>query len=129
MKLVTTSLAVFLLLIHSSSYAEDSDRLLRDCNYGVQVLNNEANQSTDFNAAWRCVSFVDGVTTAFAFARGYYNLPDTRGFAGICLPTDKGLSVGQYVRITTKYMRENPENLFEPPIAQVVGALIDAYPC
>jgi len=127
MKRLTTSLAVFLLLMHNSSYAKDSNELLRDCNQALKALNSETSQAIDFSAAWRCMAFINGVTVTFSFTRGYYGLSD---FAEICLPSDDGLSVSQYVRIATKYMRENPENLFlPPPIAQVVSALKGAYRC
>lgn len=104
------------------SYAEtfDGNLLLQSCNYFLEVMNNGGRSTNIYNTADQmsgfgaCSGYVAGISD---MASGYF----------FCPPSNANYS--QYARIVAKYLNNHPEKLNLIPLALVINALSEAFPC
>jgi hypothetical protein len=116
---------IFLLLwffYSISSHAIDGNTLSQECNDAVKLLNNDgfATSSNPFVANQQ--------TNNFSLCLGYFQaLTDLFGGYLFCPPPS--VTYNQSMRITTKYINDNPEKLNQSASVLIIDALSRAFPC
>ncbi len=73
-----------------------------------------------------CHGYIIGITDAVLDFQDANVLADT--FQRVCMPTE-GVTTGQIVEIAKKYLNNHPEERNYPGSANVVEALLLAFPC
>jgi hypothetical protein len=124
-KLIWCSLLVLSTFIAPKLYADDGNRLLEMCTTAVRYLDDnsiamDSSQNLEFGI---CLGFLEGAVNGMDAGM---SRTENKAF---CLPTARGISNGQKVRIVVAYLQKNPALLHEDRLALVARAFIDAYPC
>ena len=103
--------------------AYDGNGLLENCQQQLKVISNLDGTKTfeDGVASGVCNGYVGGVRdTARLWQQG-------TGRQTYCLP--EAAKDDQLIRITIKYIEDNPAELYYPAAALVQFAFIEAFPC
>ena len=118
------TLLIFALLLTPSAQA-DGRLLLERCSEAVKMLDSSGGSALGGLKGGFCLGYIEGIVD--------YNVvtsvlildkPDGTFF---CPP--QNVTVGQYARILTKFLRENPEILHESNSLVVTKAFGNAFPC
>ena len=120
MKRLTLLFVILSLFIAVPVMAMDGNELLKSCEDGIKMLEN--NSSADEFNAGACKGFILGSLQIHSVYTDIYKQK-----AYYCLPPNP--SVGQLVRITTKYLKAHPEFLHYGAALSVHNAMIEAFPC
>ncbi len=105
-------LICLMLLLASCAQGQTSQKSL--ASDGNTFLSQCGNYDT---ASLGCTMYVGGVMDG-------RSLSDKPGF---CLPD--GITYGQILRVSIKYMQDHPEQLHYPTYLLVVAAHVNAFPC
>jgi hypothetical protein len=129
---ITLCLSLFLILSPAIALATDSSKgwgnmsgndLLPDCSVAVSFADNGKNLPLEQMVSMgRCMYYISGFLDGHSLASAVGS-----GSPSLCFP--KGGSLGQMVRVVTKWMRDHPEKLNESAAMCVYRALVDAFPC
>lgn len=83
----------------------------------------ESRDPNDSTASWVCLAWINGATQAANSTISYVDQKPT-----YCTPRVGG-SVGQYVAVFVRYLREHPERLHLPAIYLYHQSMAEAFPC
>jgi hypothetical protein len=120
MKKLIMLIATVSLFVASPVMAIDGNVLLESCTDGIKMLENDKS-ADEFNAGV-CKGFILGSLQVHSLYTDVYKV---KGF--YCVP--ENASIGQLVRITSKYLKTHPENLHLGAAVSVHNAMIVAFPC
>ncbi|MGQ0698113.1 MAG: Rap1a/Tai family immunity protein [Panacagrimonas sp.] len=124
MRLRAAFLSTAMLLVANLANAEvaiSGSTVLRGCN---SVLNNEKRSNSLEQG--ECLGTIAAIMTVFSYIA---TLPASARPPTLdaCLPDEA--TVGQVVRITVKWLEENPEYLHLAAAQLAMNAVRDAFPC
>jgi hypothetical protein len=103
----------------------DGNELLRNCNEAVRLADGEKLDLAAMGSAMFCQTYVaawiDGYVAAKTISEQNWRFP-------YC-PPSSGWDNTQSVRIVTKWLKDNPEQLHNRATLSVMVALSKAFPC
>jgi len=124
--LYLTLLAIFLLSVFTSAYAEfDGNELLRHCNSVIKQENGGTLSTTELVGAAYCNGYIAGFLDSHSID-SYVFEKYTQKKLLYCLPNSK---IIQFVRVIVKYLNEHQEKLHNGARMLVMDALNEAFPC
>ena len=111
--------------------------LLHDCTISIQIADTSYSdfytiKSSDFISGTHCLGFIEGIMNSNAVI-GSSILKDNKLSSSslsvlfFCNPSN--VTASQAVRIVTKYMQDNPDQLNKYAVILVIDAMRKAYPC
>jgi len=101
----------------------DGNELLEDCIANEKSVEERENFKGSFYSAGICFGTVNGIMETVAIM----SLTSTSIGIKACIPAE--VTTGQAVRVTIKFLRDNPSELHESGVILTMLALAKAYPC
>lgn len=120
-----TLLVAFLMLISCSCFAQfdgDSNQLLRECKAEIRLLDGQSTSAGESLQASDCAGFVRGAVDAYMIMKSL----DPKS-VDIC--TQDNVTVGELIRVVSRYMDEHPQQLHFPAAVTIYNAMHTAFPC
>lgn len=108
------------LIVSNTVMATSSPQLLEFCNSAIKVMNNNYVTTNYYQTGDQATS----LGTCLGYVSAVVDMYEGVAF---CVPQNS--TYEQYVRVTTKYINNNPEKLNLPAQAMVISALSNAFPC
>ncbi|WP_342243228.1 Rap1a/Tai family immunity protein [Pseudomonas sp. OTU5201] len=98
----------------------DGNTLVRNCESAIQMAGGKA--GGDLIGAGRCQGLVEGTLDTVYMMDTVHNAK-----RAICLP--EGVTKLQLIKITVKYINDNPKLLNQNESSLIMLAALDAFPC
>ena len=121
------TLVIFAMLIFPwvNSYAQETGlEVLRSCGAAVKQADGlPVSDQERIEAIW-CLGYLGGFADSLKLSASLFKPQNQK----VCLP-DKGTSNEQLVRIVTKWLKDNPQDLHQSGRMSVLIALGNAFPC
>lgn len=120
MKAGIAAIVLGVMMVSAGASATDGNDLLSDCNTAIRALDKKAN--ADYDVGY-CLGIVQGVLGTASMLR-----ETAPKYMRVCLPKS-GVKGQQAIRVTVKFLEENPKLLNDDASMLVLLALTDAFPC
>jgi len=120
MKAGIAAIALGIMMVSAGASATDGNDLLSECNTAIRALDKKAH--ADYDVGY-CLGLIQGVlgTASIMGETAPKNMQ-------VCLP-DSGVKGQQAIRVTVKFLEDNPKLLNGDASMLVLLALTDAFPC
>lgn len=123
MKSIIFILIVFFIGTSSAWSQTNGESLLKDCEAAIKYESRTQDLTGTEMQTGICIGFVQAILNtqikAHAFLPHYWQA---------CFPSN-GISTMQAIRITVKYLQDNPKNLDITASSLVMAAMHSTYPC
>src|SRR5690606_6220435 len=123
MKLIIFTLIIFFMGISSAWSQTNGESLLKDCEAAIKYESRTQDLTGTEMQTGICIGFIQAILNtqikAHAFLPYYWQA---------CFPSS-GISTMQAIRITVKYLQDNPQLLDITASSLVMASMSSAYPC
>lgn len=117
-------LLIALFISSPSVWAEtNGESLLQDCEAAIKYESRTQDLTGTEMQTGICIGFIKAILSTQIKAHAF--LPD---YWQACFPSN-GISMMQAIRITVKYLQDNPQNLDVSASSLVMASMSSAYPC